>query len=115
MTTAIMADQKNDEQIASEQAILRRHLRRRIQIEWRADDETKGNFALGGKEWSIELSFSKKSQKHRVRFALVVPERGIDRCFDTLSGNVYTVIKEAILIHSTLRLAQSLDLMDDDF
>jgi hypothetical protein len=115
MSTAMMADTKNDEQIEAEQAILRRHLRRRVNISWRSDDETKGEFTLGQRVWSVELSFSKKHQKHRVRFTLVVPELGIDRCFDTLSGNVYTVAKEAIVIHSSLRLAQSLDLMDDDF
>lgn len=104
---------KTESEVEADHSLMRRHLRRRAQVEW--NDDQNGEFALGDWVWSVELAWSEKKGKHRVSLTLYIPEQNIDRRFDCWSYSPYTAIKEAILIHSSLRLAQSLDLLSDDF
>jgi hypothetical protein len=106
---------KSESEVEADQALMRRHLRRRTGCEWKSDPVTEGEFMLGDWVWTVEMKWSEKKGKHCIAFSLYLPEHNIDRRFECWSYSPYTAIKEAILIHSSLRLAQSLDLMSDDF
>jgi hypothetical protein len=104
---------KTESEVEADHALMRRHLRRRIGVEW--NDDNAGQIAMGDWMWKVELAWSDKKGKHRVSLSLYIPEQNIDRRFDCWSYSPYTAIKETILIHSSLNLAVMLDLLSDDF
>lgn len=106
---------KTESEVEADQALMRRHLRRRIRCEWDNAEPNHADIALGEYIWSVDLKWSEKKGKHIVALSLYIPEQNIDRRFECSSFNPYTAIKETILIHSSIALAINLDLMSDDF
>lgn len=106
---------KTESEVEADQALMRRHLRRRIGCDWKNDPVTEAEVQLGEYVWTVEQRWSEKKGKHCIALSLYIPELNIDRRFECWSFNPYTAIKEAILIHSSIRLAVNLDLMADDF
>lgn len=106
---------KTESEVEADQTLMRRHLRRRCGVEWKNDPVTQGEVALGDYVWTVDQRWSEKQGKHCISWSLYIPELNIDRRFDCWSFNPYTAIKEAILIHSSIKLAVMLDLMADDF
>lgn len=107
---------RDPETVGADLSIIRRHLRRKIQIEW--TDELDGVFygkaVIGKKEWSVDLCYRKKYDVYR--FRLYVPQDHspqIARRFDIQANNPYTACNDLMAVIGTMRLIVTLDLEKD--
>jgi hypothetical protein len=96
--------------------IIRRHMRRKVQIEWTDDLDgvIYGKATIAGKEWAVDRCYRTKYDVYRFRF--YVPQEHspqIARRFDVQANNPYTVCNDTIALVSTMRLIHTLDLEKD--
>jgi hypothetical protein len=107
---------RDPDTVAADLSIIRRHLRRKLLIEWTGQDDTcyLGVFKVGQKEWQATLEYREKYDCYRFLFWITEEHSdNIARRFDITAKNAYTMVNDTIAVTSTLRLIQRLDLEQD--
>jgi hypothetical protein len=107
---------RDPDTVEADMTIIRRHLRRKIVIEWTGQDEGcfLGIFKVGQKEWQASLEYREKYDCYRFMFWITEEHSSnIARRMDVTAKNPYTLCNDVIAVVSTLRLIQRLDLEQD--
>jgi hypothetical protein len=116
LENALVEVGRDPDTVGADLSIIRRHMRRKIQIEWTDSLEGVyyGKLLIGGIEWSVDLCYRQKYDVYRFRF--YIPQEHspqIARRFDAQANNPYAVCNDALAIVSLLRLMKTLDLNVD--
>lgn len=104
---------RDPDTVGADISIIRRHLRRKIQINWtdELDGVYYGILKVGDHEWNIDLGYRKKYDVYR--FRMYIPQEHspqIARRFDVQSANPYVLCNDLMAVVGTLRLIHTLDL-----
>lgn len=107
---------RDEATVGADISIIRRHLRRKITIEWtdELDGVYYGKCMIGRTEWQIDLCYRKKYDVYR--FRLYIPQEHsphVARRFDVQSANPYTMCNDLMAVVGTMRLIVTLDLEKD--
>jgi hypothetical protein len=114
-TTAEATSARDMTVVEADMVLIKRHLRRKIAIEWgRDNDPFKGEMRVGKHTYEVELAYIKKYDFYRFRMEYRMEYTDlIDRRFDITNHGAYPLVNDTIAVHSTLRLLSALDLDQD--